>query len=236
MAINTTTVDGVTYYGIATDYNFYMRGHTYLGTESDCVIYNDMYYKADQWLGQGNGFWAGNALPIDSTTGSLTVDGTKCVKYNDFYNSIVRQPWKLVISEGVSGKTRADTIELRYYYQLTSGGTWNYVSANSYSFGFNINGSASTIHYFEANPFKLYNGSIYASRLGIWCGTTNLKQSWKYKLRNKGSNWSSNGAWGDWTEISGTGNSALVYLPTGTGVTGFLSAMDAYSGVEFYMS
>lgn len=182
------------------------------------------------------------------TTGSVSISNTyasnsfiltyiplnKCVKYSDFYQNMVRKGWSLKIAENVTGSTRAHTIELRYYYKLTSSSTETYKVIGTWDYGSNISGSASAVHYFECNPYLILGSETtpYYAYLAIWCGSTNNRQTWNYKLRRGGS-WDSS-----YTQASSSATSVLITYNKNTsnvGNSNFLSTMEYLSGVEFYI-
>lgn len=221
---------------IVTEAEAYKKGHVYLSsTSTKCLTYGKMADNANVYSGDtisSYGYFAGGWLPDEARSTSEvtppTINRYKCVKYADIYNQIVRVPWTVTISEGVGGKTRADTIELRYYYKTSSTATETYEVCGTWSYGSNISGSASSNMYFEANPYVLYSGSVYSDSLKIWCGSTNAKQTWTYRLRTKtGKGFT--GTWGDWVSV---GNATSVLL---TISGGFLYAMKTYNGIEFHV-
>lgn len=218
---------------IATHNDLFSRGFVFLEDGVKCVTYRELYIVSDYYKGDNNGYWSGAQLYslglINTSTGAFTGELNKCVKYADFSTSAVKVPWYVGIQEGVTGATRAHTIELRYYYRTASGASEIYKSCGSWDYGSNISGSASATYHFEANPYVLYNSKPYSTALKIWCGTTNNSQSWQYRLRTKGASGSA-GTWGSWTALS-SGKSALVTVP-GT----FLQAMRDYNGIEFKIS
>lgn len=218
---------------IATHNDLFSRGFVFLNDGVKCVTYRELYIASDYNKGYAQGYWSGAQLVslglIDTSTDAFIGEIDKCVQYADFSTSNVKVPWYVGIQESVSGATRAHTIELRYYYRTASGAAEIYKSCGSWNYGSNISGSAHTTHYFEANPYVLYNGTPYSTALKIWCGTTNLNQSWQYRLRTKGASGSA-GTWGSWISLS-SGKSALVTVQ-GT----FLQAMRNYNGIEFKIS
>lgn len=210
---------------IATRSNLYYCGHTYL---------LDSGYSSYEAVTYGDISTAISKNFMSSATYSGSYDSTKCVQYASFKTTIVRQPWLVKISENVGGKTRADVIELRYYYKTTSTAAETYKVAGTWSYGSNISGSAQATHYFEANPYALYNGTVYSGYLAIWCGECGGKQSWKYKLRIKSRTNGLNGTWASsWTGLSGTAKSKLVPILQTTGSNTYCQAMDLYNGIEF---
>lgn len=220
---------------IATCSDLYERGHTYLGKSNKCVTYKIMYENSTYHSGYGGGFWSGSTLPMDSNGTSLTVDENKCVIFKDFASKMVRQPWYLKIIEKVGGSTRANSIELRYYYRLTSSSAETYVSAGKWTNSGNINDSASATHYFEANPYCLYNANVYDGYLAIWFGEANLKQHIYYKLRTKSTIDGKNGSWGN-SVYMGESKSTLIPINKVTGKNTFLTSMDKYNGIEITIS
>ena len=229
---------------IATHYNFFKAGHTYLPKDDQCVTYGDMYYKSNLWPSYHPNWWSGSSmlntghaesLGDGSGQGNLVVDAYKCVKYQDYHSRPVRVPWLLKISEGVSGATRARTIEIRYYYKTTSTASETYKVIGSYTWGSNITNSAEMLMYIEANPYAVINQDLYSSNVKIWCGTTNIKQDWKWRMRTQGTTPYS-GSWTAW-QSGGKGTSCLAAPLYGGYVTNdaLRALTEQYNGVEFYM-
>lgn len=220
---------------IITEGEAYKYGHIYLSSSSTkALTYGKMVDYANVYSSSGTtvGYFAGGWITDDmKSTSSVTppaINKYKCVKYSDVYNKSIRVPWYVKISENVTGATRANKIELRYYYKTSSTATETYKTCGTWNYDSNISGSAETTHYFEANPYLLYSGSVYSSRLLIWCGETNNNQTWQWRLRTKTG--PTTGTWGSWNTQSSNAANAFAY-PSGD----FLYAMKTYNGVEFYI-
>ena len=220
---------------IITEREAYNCGHIYLESSSKkALTYGKMADNADSYNTDGSiknyGYWSGSFLPdkADSTEAVTppAINRYKCVKYADIYNKNVRVPWYVKISENVTGGTKAHKIELRLYYKTSSTATETYVSCGYWDHGSKIHGSASALHYFEANPKALYSGTIYSSRLVIWCGKTGGNQTWKWRLRSKTG--PTTGTWESWNKQSNNAVNSFAYPPGD-----FLYAMKHYNGVEF---
>jgi hypothetical protein len=112
------------------------------------------------------------------------------VKYSDFGgpNNPYYVDWTVKISEGVTSSTAANKIELRYYYSndstlpITSS---NYKVIGTWTHNGNISGSAEGTIKVNVNPLSVYgsNTTFAHTCLGIWCGSTNKKQTWKCRLK-----------------------------------------------------
>ena len=229
---------------IATHSNFFHAGHTYLPYDAQCVTYGDMYYNSDLYSSYNPNWWSGSSmvstghavsLGDGSGHGSLKVSEYKCVKYKDYNTRPVRVPWLLKISEGVSGATRAKNIEVRYYYKTTSTASETYKVICSYTWSSNISSSAQICMYLEANPYAVINQDLSSSNVKIWCGSTNISQTWKWRMRTQGTTPYS-GSWTAW-QSGGSGTSCLATpLLGGYSTNDALRALtEQYNGVEFYM-
>lgn len=227
---------------IITEGEAYKYGHIYLSSSSTkALTYGKMVDNANVYSSSGvttvrsfAGGWITDDMRSTSSVTPPAINRYKCVKYSDLYDKVVRVPWNVKIAENVSGATRAHTIELRYYYKLTSSSTETYKVIGTWDYGSNISGSASTTHYFECNPYLILGSATtpYYAYLAIWCGTTNNKQTWYYKLRRGGS-WDSS-----YTQAASSATSVLITYNKNTsnvGNTNFLATMGYLSGVEFYI-
>lgn len=155
------------------------------------------------------------------------INGDKCLKYSE----VPRAPSKLItvkISEGVTGKTRANQMKFYFVYTTSLGGPEQTELVGEWNYGSNIDSSASTTISLKAPPL---NHQSYAStKLRIWCGTTNAKQAWKYKLNGNST----------FTSISSNATSVNLDITSSTvwpsmyasGTNSYLSAFHRLSSVE----
>ena len=199
---------------------------------------NSSYYK-----GTNKGFWSGYALVDlgvvtggDSGFGVLNVDGEKCVKFKDLSTKNVQRPFYLQITEKIAaGSSRAHTIEARYYYKITSDSALTYQVVGTWdNLGNNVNESAYANFHYNANPYSILNTDVYTGYLALWCGTTNVNQTWKYRIRMQEGDWGNTGTWGPWVEY-GKGTSALVRFNVIEGENTFVESMRIHNGIEFYI-
>lgn len=224
---------------IATYTDYYYRGHAYNGASNKCMTYNSLYIQSDIYKGHARGNWSGASLissAVDAD-GNWSVDKYKCVKFSQYSTTPVRVPWVLTISENVTGATRARTIEVRYYYKTSSSAAETYKVMGSYTFSSNISGSASQTQFLEANPYALYNGSVYSSRVVFWCGTTNNKQDWEYKMKKRSASGGSSGTWQSSYTEAGYNKKTCEVCPSGTQSQelGMIQTLLDYNGIEFHI-
>ena len=221
---------------IITEGEAYYYGHIYLSTSSvKALTYGKMVDNANVYHTDGTtttryfaGAWITDAMRSTKNVTPPAINRYKCVKYTDIWNKSIRVPWYVRITEKLWPMTsKAHTIELRYYYKTSSTATERYVSCNAWdNLGNNVDGTAYATHYFEANPRLLYNGTVYSSRLVIWCGNTGSNETWRWRLRTRTG--PTSGTWGPWTKQSQNAINSFAY-PSGN----FLYAMKNYNGVEF---
>lgn len=151
----------------------------------------------------------------------------KCIKYSE----VPRAPSKRItvkISEGVSGKTRANQMKFYFVYTTSPGGTEQTELVGEWNYGSNIDGSASTTIALKAPPLNHQNYT--STKLRIWCGTTNNKQVWRYKLNGNST----------FTSISSSAKSVNLDITSSTvwpssytsGTNSYLSAFHRLSSVE----
>lgn len=240
---------------IATHRDLYYRGHTYLHTDSwyvstsqttyarQGVTYNDLFYKSSYYLGTGQGFWSGATILNNLGVLGTYSDGSyylkneyqyKCVKFQDFATANVQQPFYIRLIETLwLVDSRAHTVELRYYYKTSSTSTLTYKVVGTWdNLGNNVDGEASILFHFNANPYAVYNGDVYTGYMSIWCGTTRSKETWSYRVRTKGSSGGNTGTWGEWRSL-GDGTSALIDFNVVEGENTYVESMRMYNGIEF---
>ena len=179
------------------------------------------------------------------TSGNLNLNYIplkKCIKYSVASSKKFSQLWLFSITESVTGKTDANNISVRYAYKTSSTAAETYVNAASCSLSDpdRANGTFSASSYVQYNPRKLLSTAPYSSRLTIWCGSTNINQSWSYRVRKR------NGVWTSWCDQP-KAKSAYVdplkdfpellnsnpYSSLSGGDAAWLQAIYAINGVEF---
>lgn len=230
---------------IITESQAFYLGHVYLSQGSTkALTYGKMVDNANAYNADGTtnmrhfaGSWLTDAMRSQSNVTPPAINRYKCVKYADIKTKIVRVPWTFTISEDVYGATRARTIEVRFYYTETSGGEEKYKVMGSYTWDNNISGSGTTTHYIEVNPYALLNQDVHSSNVKIWCGTTNTSQTWKWRMRNKGTSGPLSGTWGSWSSTS-SGKTCLANPLYGGYTSNYapVGLADKYNGIEFYVS
>lgn len=222
---------------IVTEGEAYYCGHVYLSSSSKkALTYGKMVDNANVYYSSGSttvryfaGAWLTDAMRSTAGVTPPAINRYKCVKYTDIKTRSIRVPWYIVLRENIGlSASRANKVEFRYYYKTSSTATETYKVAGSWQHSSNVNGSVTMTYYVEANPYALYNGSVYSSRLVIWCGSCKVNQSWEYRLRTKSS--PTSGTWGAWQVKSSNTVDCLAY-PSGS----YLSAMRDFNGVEFYV-
>lgn len=183
-----------------------------------CSVITDLKNdsSSDEFNGATTVKWGLKISTASSSVWSATVSNvsasgmrygskTQLIKYSDVGgpNNPVNVTWTVVISEGVTGATRANKILFRYQ-QLSSNGsgtaTIQTQELGLWDYGANINTSASGTVTFNINPYdikKNFTGYpyVHGSWLEVLCGKTNKTQTWKYRLRYKSTN-----TWTDWMD------------------------------------
>lgn len=238
-----------------------------------CSIITDLKNNSssDEFNGATTVKWGLKISTASSSVWSATVSNvsasgmrygskTQLIKYSDVggKNNPVNVTWTVVISEGVTGATRANKILFRYQ-QLSSNGSTATIQTQElglWDYGANINTSASGTVTFNINPYdikKNFTGYpyVYGSWLEVLCGKTNKTQTWKYRLRYKSTNtWTGwmdpdNLVWGDAPSID---YDCVAYVGNGYNVAWdsltnnetpsytdqqFLADVSSYNGIEF---
>lgn len=117
----------------------------------------------------------------------------KCIKYSEAVSKNVSKSWYFGINESVTGKTDANNISVRYTYKTYSTSTETYVNAAScpLSDPDTSNGTFSETYHVQYNPRSLVTTAPYSSRLTIWCGSTNINQTWSYRILKRNGTWTS---------------------------------------------
>ena len=148
--------------------------------DNHCVTTGDIYRLKDYNYTMGNSYWTYTHInPVYNTNSS------KCIKWSDVpassaqginpsdvYNQIVNLAY-CRIEEGVTGQTRASTINVYYVYKNTSTSSEVAVLVSTTELGSDgkVNGSSDDILYLPLNPRD--NKFVYQDWLRITCGTTN---------------------------------------------------------------
>lgn len=227
---------------IITESEAFYLGHVYLSQgSSKALTYGKMVDNANVYGADGSttmrnfaGAWLTDAMRSPSDVTPPAINRYKCVQYAAIKTQAVRVPWTFKISENVSGATRARTIEVRYYYKETYGGEEKYKVMGDYTWDNNISGSVEKTIYIEVNPYALLNADVYSSNVKIWCGTAGGSQTWKWRVRSKGSSGPLTGTWGSWSSNS-SGKTCLADPLYGGYSTNYapVGLANQFNGIEF---